>query len=95
MSIFKCSRADNSVVSVAIRPKFELIQAFMHVLDICKNKEDPIRMKSLEWPQHFSLYKSMGNFPDPQGQVTPQPVIGTGQIFNSFEAYGYTRYMQR
>ena len=29
--------------SVANLPKFELIQAFMHVLDTCKNKEDPIK----------------------------------------------------
>ena len=29
--------------SVANLPKFELIQAFMHVLDTCKNQEDPIR----------------------------------------------------
>ena len=30
----------NSVVNM---PKFELIQAFMHVLDTCKNEEDPIK----------------------------------------------------
>ena len=29
--------------SVANLPKFDLIQAFMHVLDTCKNKEDPIK----------------------------------------------------
>ena len=29
--------------SVANLPKFELIQAFMHVLDTCKNEEDPIK----------------------------------------------------
>ena len=29
--------------SVANLPKFELIQAFMHVLDTCKNGEDPIK----------------------------------------------------
>ena len=28
--------------SVANLPKFELIQAFMHVLVTCKNEEDPI-----------------------------------------------------
>ena len=33
-------RAANSVVSGEILPKFELIQAFMHVLVICKNEED-------------------------------------------------------
>ena len=29
--------------SVANLPKFELIQAFMHVLVTCKNEEDPIK----------------------------------------------------
>ena len=29
--------------SVANSLKFELIQAFMHVLDTCKNEEDPIK----------------------------------------------------
>ena len=29
--------------SVANLPKFEFIQAFMHVLVICKNEEDPIK----------------------------------------------------
>ena len=28
--------------SIANLPKFELIQAFMHVLDTCKNEEDQI-----------------------------------------------------
>ena len=29
--------------SVANMPKFELIQAYMHVLDTCKNEEDQIK----------------------------------------------------
>ena len=33
-------RADNSGVGVGIWPKFELIQAFMHVLVTCKNEDD-------------------------------------------------------
>ena len=32
--------ADNSGVGVGIWPKFELIQAFMHVLVTCKNEDD-------------------------------------------------------
>ena len=32
--------------SVANLPKFELIQAFMHVIVTCKNEEDPIQNKS-------------------------------------------------
>ena len=30
-------------------------------------------MKVLEWSQHFSHYKSMGIFPDIQGQLTAVP----------------------
>ena len=37
---FRRARADNSGVGVGIWPKFELIQAFMHVLVTCKNEDD-------------------------------------------------------
>ena len=40
---FRCSRAANSKVSGGILPEFELIQAFIVVLVICKNEEDPIK----------------------------------------------------
>ena len=40
---FRRARADNSVVDVGIWPKFELIQAFMHVLVTCKNEDDRIK----------------------------------------------------
>ena len=50
--------------SVANYPKFDLIQAFMHVLLTCKNEVDQIKMKELEYSQDFSHYKSMGIFPD-------------------------------
>ena len=36
-------RADNSGVGGGIWPKFELIQAFMHVLFTCKNEVDQIK----------------------------------------------------
>ena len=36
------SRAGNSVVKSRILLKFELIQAFMHVLVSCKNEKVPI-----------------------------------------------------
>ena len=42
-SIFRRARADNSGVGDGIWLKFELIQAFMHVLDTCRNEEDPIK----------------------------------------------------
>ena len=70
---------------VANLPKFELIQAFKYVLDTCKNKKDPIKIKikKLERLQDFSHYKSIGIFPDAQGQVTLQSMVGSGQISNS------------
>ena len=70
--------------SIANLPKFELIQALMHVLVTCKNEEDQIeKMKVLHCSQDFSQYKSMGIFPDAQGQLTPQSTVRSGQISNS------------
>ena len=40
---FRCAREDNSGVGGGTRPKFELIQAFMHVLLTCKNEVDQIK----------------------------------------------------
>ena len=40
---FRRSRADNSVVIGVIWQKFELIQAFMHVIITCKHEEGPIK----------------------------------------------------
>ena len=33
------------------------------------------KMKVLEWSQHFSYYKSMGIFPDAQGQLTHKSLL--------------------
>ena len=44
-------------------PKFELKLLLLSLLPARK-------MKALEWPQHFSRYKSMGIFTDAQGQQT-------------------------
>ena len=41
-------------------------------------------MKELEFSQDFSHYKSMGIFPDAQGQLTPQSLVRSGRISNSF-----------
>ena len=43
------------------------------------------RMKELECSQDFSHYKSMGIFPDAQGQLTPQSLVRSGRISNSSE----------
>ena len=57
----------------------------MVVLVTCKNEEDPSKMKALEWSQHFSHYKSMGIFSNPQGQLTPCFMVRSCQISNPFE----------
>ena len=54
-------------------------------LVICKNEEDPSKMKALEWSQHFSHYKSMGIYADAQGQLTHKFLIGSCRISNPFE----------
>ena len=38
------------------------------------------RMKELECSQDFFHYKSMGIFPDAQGQLTPQSLVQSGRI---------------
>ena len=42
-------------------------------------------MKVLEWSQHFSHYKSMGIFPDAQGQLTHKSLVQSCRITNPFE----------
>ena len=57
----------------------------MHVLVICKNKKKiQLKRKALECSQDFSQYKSIGIFPDAQGQLTLQSMVGSGLISNSF-----------
>ena len=58
-----------------VGPKFKLIQAFMVVLVTCKNDDDQSKNELTIVLITFlplSDYKSMGNFPDIQGQLTPQ-----------------------
>ena len=43
------------------------------------------KMKELECSEDFSHYKSMGIFPDAQGQLTPQSLVRSGRISNSSE----------
>ena len=52
----------------------------------------PVRMKlieskkkELECSQYISHYKSMGIFPDAQGQLTPQSLVRSGRISNQSE----------
>ena len=52
--IFYTSRASNSLVSVPIRPKFELVQDFMHVLVTSKYKKDRIKNNQEKVETSFS-----------------------------------------
>ena len=45
------------------------------------------KMKELECSQDFSHYKSIGIFPDAQGQLTPQSLVRSGRISNSSELF--------
>ena len=40
------------------------------------------KMKELECSQDFSNYKSMGTFPDTQGQLTPQSLVKSAPNLN-------------
>ena len=43
------------------------------------------KMKELKCSQNYSHYKSMGIFPDAQGQLTPQSLVRSGRISKSSE----------
>ena len=71
--------------SVANLPKFELIQALCMSSLPARMRMIDSKMKELECSQDFSNYKSMGIFPDAQGQLTPQPLVRSNQISNLVE----------
>ena len=48
-------------------------------------KKIQLKMKALECSQDFSQYKSIGIFPDAQGQLTLQSMVRSGLISNSSE----------
>ena len=41
-------------------------------------KKINLKMKMQDWSQDFSHYKSMGIFPEAQGQLTPQSLVESG-----------------
>ena len=52
------------------------------------------KMKALEWSQLFSHYKSMGIFPNAQGQLTPKSFVKYCSISNPSEILCCRRYLQ-
>ena len=67
-----------TVVSGWIWLKFELIQAYMHVLVSCKNEEDPIKNEGARVFTTFLPIVSRGNFSGAQGQLAPQFMVRLG-----------------
>ena len=55
------------------------------VLLYARMKKIHPKMKVLEWTQYFSHLKSMGIFPDAQGQLTHKSLIRSCRISNPFE----------
>ena len=58
-------------VSSLIRPEIKLIWAFMPVLVTSNFDDDSIKSEWASMGTALSHYKSMGNFLDAQGQLTP------------------------
>ena len=81
-------------VGGGIWPKFELIQAFMHVLVTCKNEVDPIKNEGARVFTRFFHYTSMGIFPDAQGQLTPSPWSDLAKFRIRLRCYGCPHYLQ-
>ena len=83
--LFRHSRADKSGVDGGIWPKFELVQAFMHILVTCKNEDDSMKNEGAIVVPTFSQISLWDFFSDAQGQLTPQFLVRSGRISNSFE----------
>ena len=58
-------------MSGLIRPKIKLERAYMPVLVTSNFDDDSIKNERASMETAFSHYKSMGNFLDAQGQLTP------------------------
>ena len=54
------------------RPEIKLVRAFMPVLVTSNFDNDSIKNEWVSMETPFSHYKSMGNFSDAQGQLTPK-----------------------
>ena len=75
----------NSIIGDGILTKFKLIQALIVVLLVCKNKEDSFKIESTRVVTTFLPLSVYGDFPDAQGQLTPQAKFPPGQTSNPSE----------
>ena len=62
----------------AIWPNFELVRDIMVVLVTCTIEEDPIKNEGARMLTTLNI-----DFPDAQGQLTPQSFVRFGRISNS------------
>ena len=65
------------------RPEIKLTRAFMPVLVTSNFDDDLIKNEWASMQTPFSHYKSMGNFLDIQGQLTPKSVVRSDRNSNS------------
>ena len=81
-SILTSIKGSNSVANLPKlkSSKLSCMSSLLARMRLIKSK-----MKELECSQDFSHYKSMGIFPDAQGQLTPQSLVRSGRISNSSE----------
>ena len=92
---FRRSRAAYSIVRDGILSKFKLIQAFMVGLVTCKNEEDPSNNGGTRVVTTFFHYKSMGIFPDAQGQLTHKSLVRSSEFRTHPRYYGCPRFLQK
>ena len=52
------------------------------MLSLARIQKIHLKLKALGWSQHFSYYKSMGIFPNAQGQVNHKSLFGSCRISN-------------
>ena len=80
-------------MSRLIRPKIELDQALMPVLDTSNFDDDCITNEQASMETPFSYYKFMGNFLDAQGQLTPRQWSDLAQIRTRPRFYACPHYL--
>ena len=81
----RCFGGANSIIGDGILTKFKLIQAFIVVLLICKNEEDPFKIDSTRVVTTFLPLLVYGDFPDAQVQLPPCYKVRSGQNSNPSE----------
>ena len=65
-------------MSGLIQPKIKLDRVLMPVLVTSNFDDDLIKNEQASMETSFSHYKSMGNFLDAQGQLTPKSAVRSG-----------------